>query len=274
MECSQSTADVNPPLFGSRLIIIYEHEYSFIHNHQASKLHHSLIQNFKTVHLNQQSIRKSTFTTTSPQTPTMPIRVALIGLSPSSWASTAHLPYLTSTTSYKIVAVCNTSITSAQTAIKDHDLPSGTKAYGSVQDLAADASTYDLVVCTVRVDRHYDAIKPVLEKGKDVYVEWPMASNLRQAEELSALAREKGVRTMVGLQGRRGPPTQTVKEIVASGRIGKVLSSTLVADAFNGGPVEEEKARIMLDRKTGGNVLTVHFGHCKSASECFESAGR
>ncbi|KAI9722729.1 MAG: hypothetical protein M1812_001660 [Candelaria pacifica] len=190
-----------------------------------------------------------------------PIRVALIGLSPTGWASSAHIPYLTNNTSYELTAVCNTSVSSAETAIKHHNLPTSTKAYGSAQELAADASKYDLVVCTIRVDRHYDAIKPLIQAGKDVFVEWPLAHNLAQAEELRDLAREKGVKTMVGLQGRRGPPVQTVKGILESGRIGKVLSSTLVADAYNGGAVEMQGARIMLDREIGGNILTIHFGH-------------
>ncbi|KAI9770337.1 MAG: transcription regulator gal80 [Candelina submexicana] len=192
-----------------------------------------------------------------------PIRVALIGLSPSSWASAAHIPYLTqpSNTTYNLVAICNSSISSAQAAIKHHNLPSSTKAYGSVHDLVADDSSFDLAVCTVRVDSHYDVIKPLLEAGKDVFSEWPLAKNLAQAEELRDLAKEKGVRTMVGLQGRRGPPVQTIKRILESGRIGRVLSSTLVADAFNGGAVEIEKARFMLDRENGGGILTIHFAH-------------
>lgn len=38
---------------------------------------------------------------------------------------------------------------------------------------------------------HYDTIKPSLLKGKDVYCEWPLASNVEHAEELYALAKEK-----------------------------------------------------------------------------------
>lgn len=192
-----------------------------------------------------------------------PIRVGLVGLSPNSWASASHMPYLTSTPNYNIVAVCNSSVASAQASIKSHNLPSDVKAYGSSTELAADPSV-DLVVCTVRVDRHLDVVKPAIEAAKDVFVEWPLGANLEQAEEMAALAKGKGVKTMVGLQGRRGPPIQTIAELVRSGRIGKVLSTSILADAVNGGPVGPEKARVMADKKIGANILTVHFGHCES----------
>lgn len=71
-----------------------------------------------------------------------PIRVGIIGLSAgakTSWASTAHLPYLqTSRGKYAIVALCNSSVSAAQSAIKAYGLPDSTKAYGDPKDLASD----------------------------------------------------------------------------------------------------------------------------------------
>ena len=71
-----------------------------------------------------------------------PIRVGIIGLSTSaktSWASSAHLPYLkASGGKYTITALCNTSIDSAKAAIQSYDMPNTTKAYGDAKDLAAD----------------------------------------------------------------------------------------------------------------------------------------
>lgn len=50
---------------------------------------------------------------------------------------------------------------------------------------------------------HYDLAKPALLAGKDVFLEWPLASNLLQAEELIAIAKSKGSRVIVGLQERK-----------------------------------------------------------------------
>jgi predicted dehydrogenase len=54
-----------------------------------------------------------------------------------------------------------------------------------------------------------------------------LARNLKEAEELTALAKEKGVRTMVGLQARQSPSILKAKEIVASGKLGKILGTTM-----------------------------------------------
>jgi predicted dehydrogenase len=77
----------------------------------------------------------------------------------------------------------------------------------------------DLVVCSVRVDRHYKLVKPALEKGKAVFVEWPLASNLKDAEEMAAIAEKSGSKTIVGLQGRMSPQVQMVRQLIEQGRM-------------------------------------------------------
>ena len=89
-----------------------------------------------------------------------PIRVALIGLSASaktSWASSAHLPYLFSSPQspnhgkYVLTALCNSSVTAAENAIRHYGLDPTTKAYGRPEDVANDADV-DMVICSTRVD--------------------------------------------------------------------------------------------------------------------------
>jgi predicted dehydrogenase len=63
-----------------------------------------------------------------------PIRIGFLGLSPGQWAATAHLPYLQSVKSkFEIVAVCNSSVESAQASIKALKLSETTRAYGNPQ---------------------------------------------------------------------------------------------------------------------------------------------
>ena len=161
------------------------------------------------------------------------IRVGFIGLSASgSWAAGSHYPYLKDSTKFRIVALCNSSKEAAQAAKEKYNLPATTKTYDSPADLAADPDI-DLVVCSVRVDKHYETLKPCVEAGKDCFVEWPLASNLQDAQELARLSKEKGCRTMVGLQARQSPVVKTVKNLVDSGKVGKVLSSTVVSVSPN-----------------------------------------
>lgn len=197
-----------------------------------------------------------------------PIRVGFIGLSATgSWASSAHLPYLKSTSKYRITALLNSSVASAEAAIAAHGLdPSTTKAYGTPADLAA-AGDVDLVVCSVRVDKHFALLRPILENPKSavkaVYCEWPLGANLAEAEELAELARARGVRTLIGLQGRKAPIALKVKELLDAGRIGEVLSVDVTGSAYNFGAEDWEGVKYLNDRKTGGNMVTVHFSHCR-----------
>ena len=190
-----------------------------------------------------------------------PIRIGFIGLSASGrWASDAHLPYLRDSPKYTITALCNSSVEAAHAAIKAHNLPSSTKAYASPQDLANDPDI-DLVVCSVRVDRHYDAVIPALEAGKDCFCEWPLGKNLEEGKELAALAKKKGVKTIVGLQAGQSPIVKKVKDLVDGGRIGKVLSVTYVAAAWNMGAVEVDNLAYINHKEVGGNMVTIHFSH-------------
>ena len=52
---------------------------------------------------------------------------------------------------------------------------------------------------------HYGLTMPALKAKKDVFVEWPLGNDLAEAEELAALAKKQGVKTIVGLQARLNP---------------------------------------------------------------------
>ena len=96
------------------------------------------------------------------------------------------------------------------------------QAFDSVQALCA-SDTVDLVVCAVAVFSHYNLIKSAIEAGKDVYVEWPLGVSTEEAEELESMAKKKGVRTIVGLQGRVFHIQATVRDLIDSGQIGTPL---------------------------------------------------
>jgi predicted dehydrogenase len=198
-----------------------------------------------------------------------PIRVGLVGLStatnpmaPGAWAVLAHLPYLRSSPKYKIVALCNSTKQSAEKSIEYHKLGRSVKAYGSPEDLAKDPNV-DLVVISVIVMKHYALAKPVLVAGKDVFMEWPIAANTSEAAELTDLAKARGVRTIVGLQARADPLLLKMKELIDGGKIGRVMSSTVVGRFLVPVDVWPEDAIYYIDRKSGGNNLTISFGHCE-----------
>jgi predicted dehydrogenase len=193
-----------------------------------------------------------------------PIRVGFQGISadtPKCWANFAHLPYFQKSSDYKIVALCNSSIESGKRAVEFHKLDPSIKLYASPEELAADPEV-DMVVCSVNVAKHYNLIKPAILAGKLPVVEWPLASNVEQAEELTNLAKEKGLKTLVILQGRMSPVTKKVRQLIADGKVGDVLSVNL--DAVGGYHGEDPigvGGMYLSDRKVGGNMATIHFGH-------------
>ncbi|RYP68398.1 hypothetical protein DL771_006662 [Monosporascus sp. 5C6A] len=195
-----------------------------------------------------------------------PTGVGFIGLStetsfgPGSWGALAHLPAIRALKDYEIVAVANSTVESAQKAINFHGL-SGAKAYGNPADIAQDPRV-ELVVVSVNVGKHFMLVKPALENKKSVFVEWPLGASIAESEELAKLAAANGVETIVGVQARADPFIVKVKELVTSGKIGRILStsvlinsSSIPTDGFFPG------AEYFPDIKSGGNEFTIFFGH-------------
>ncbi|KAG8416383.1 hypothetical protein J3459_007814 [Metarhizium acridum] len=198
---------------------------------------------------------------------TQPIRVGLIGLSASAvtkWASAAHLPNFQNPAGrsrYRVTALCNSSVSAAEAAIQTYKLGPDTKAYGNPEDLAADPDV-DFVICNTRVDKHLETVLPSIKAGKDVYIEWPIASNTKEIRQLVDAGKASGTKVLVGLQGRWAAPVLKIKEILDGNSIGKVLSSEVRA---YGGTKDREILPVGLkyfaDGGVGGNPITIGFGH-------------
>lgn len=199
-----------------------------------------------------------------------PIRVGLIGLTtivpsgegytPGSWGL-AHLASLAGSPHYKIVALCNSTVEKAQKSIEHHKLDPTTKAYGSVNELVQDPDV-DLVVVSVHVDKHYDLVKPALQNKKSVFVEFPLAGSYRQVEELAELAKQPGVKTVVGAQARANLALRKVKELLKSGAIGDVISTSwtghLNIPTWSGLP---ESLKDFADLEGGPGRINIGLGH-------------
>ncbi|KAI0376698.1 NAD(P)-binding protein [Hypomontagnella monticulosa] len=194
-----------------------------------------------------------------------PIRVALIGLSSSaktSWAAQGHLPYLLSPrgkSHYKIVALLNSSVAAAEAAREYFALPSDVKAYGDPNELASDPDI-DLVTCCTRVDTHSLTTGPSIRAGKAVYIEWPLVENYEEAVALTGNKRLDN--SIIGLQGRVSPIVLKLKELLKSGRIGRVLSSDIrTYGNLLPRDVLPEGLSYFTDRPIGGNPITIAYGH-------------
>ncbi|TAQ88458.1 hypothetical protein B7494_g3241 [Chlorociboria aeruginascens] len=156
------------------------------------------------------------------------------------------------------------SIASAQKAIKTHSLPSNTKTYDNPTALAADPNV-DLIVVSVNVATHYDLAKPALEAGKDVFVEWPLGRNLKEAEELAEIARAKGGKTWIGLQARFNPGLKLLRSIIDSGKVGRIMASSLEARISNFETWASLKYKYFAQSGIGGDLVSIYGGHMTDA---------
>jgi predicted dehydrogenase len=101
-------------------------------------------------------------------------------------------------------------------------------AFDNHEELVAHPDV-DLVVVSVKVPYHRELVLAALEAGKAVFCEWPLGNGLAEAVEMADLARRKKVCTAVGLQARAAPVINRVRDLVAQGYVGKVLSTSVVA---------------------------------------------
>ncbi|KIW98238.1 uncharacterized protein Z519_01822 [Cladophialophora bantiana CBS 173.52] len=190
------------------------------------------------------------------------IRLGFIGLTatPTSWAPRAHLPYLVRSPYYEIYGIYNRTKETAKAAIKAHNLSPSIRIFSSLDELTADPNVDLVVVCT-RVDTHYQLARPVIEAGKNIFVEWPLGTNLEQALDLVSLAKVKGVATMIGLQGRMSLAIRKIKDLVESGTLGTIFSVSICGVATNLNVSMPEKYAYFADKRSGGNILTIRSLH-------------
>ncbi len=88
----------------------------------------------------------------------------------------------------------------------------------------------DAVVVATPVTSHYPIAKKLLENGKHVLVEKPMAASIAEAEELNELAQDRGLVLMAGHTFVFTAAVNKMKELISSGELGHIyyISTTRV----------------------------------------------
>jgi predicted dehydrogenase len=191
------------------------------------------------------------------------IRVGIVGVQPDrSWAALAHIPALQSLPEfYEITAVSTTRQESADAAAARYGIA---QAFSHHQALI-ESPDVDLVAVTVKVPHHYEIVSAALSAGKMVYCEWPLGNGLAEAEQLAAMANEKRVRNVIGLQARFAPPIAYAKDLVAQGFVGEVLSVSLVGTGLAWGEFTDPASAYSADVANGVTLLTIPLSHTVDA---------
>ncbi len=133
------------------------------------------------------------------------------------------------------------------------------KRYTDYDELLKDPEI-DAVHINSPVRDHAPQSLKALRAGKHVYTEWPLGANLQEAQEMADLARENGVLSMVGLQSRVAPVFLTLRDLIADGYVGDVLSVNL--NQISSGVLTRVSGRTwQRDNTLGATTLTIPFGH-------------
>jgi predicted dehydrogenase len=119
----------------------------------------------------------------------------------------------------------------------------------------------DLVTICVRVPFHHQLGMAALNAGKHLYCEWPLAATTEQAQQMRDLAVRNGVHHLVGLQARGAPAFNRVRDLVAEGYVGNVLSCTMIITTPVWGTEFTLDWAYMADRLSGNTLMTSPGGH-------------
>lgn len=138
------------------------------------------------------------------------------------WAARAHLPALKKLAAiYDLVAVCTTQMETARNAARHFDVP---HAFDNVEHMLEALPEIDVVCVSVRPVHHYKVVSAALRAGKHVYCEQPLGISTSEARAMTALAKQMGVRTVIGHQSHYEPATLRMAELVREGYIGRPLT--------------------------------------------------
>lgn len=127
-----------------------------------------------------------------------------------------HAPFISTHNGFNFNAIVERTNKIAQ-----QDYPE-IKSYNSVEELIADNSI-ELVIINTPNFTHYEYAKMALNAGKHILVEKPFTATVAQAKEVFELAKSVGKKALVYQNRRFDSGYNAVKNIIDSGRLGKLI---------------------------------------------------
>lgn len=127
-----------------------------------------------------------------------------------------HAPFISTHNGFNFTAIVERT-----NKIAHQDYPE-IKSYNSVEELIADDSI-ELVIINTPNFTHYEYAKMALNAGKHILVEKPFTATVAQAKEVFELAKSVGKKALVYQNRRFDSGYNAVKNIIDSGRLGKLI---------------------------------------------------
>jgi predicted dehydrogenase len=144
-----------------------------------------------------------------------PVRILILG---TGGMARNHAEAFAAIPGVTLVAGIDTRAEQLAAFQKAHNIPHG---FPSVQEAIA-WGEFDAVTNVTPDAAHYATTLPFLAAGKHVLCEKPLATNAKDAEEMTAAAAQAGVVNMVNLSYRNVPALQHAAQMVRDGAIGTI----------------------------------------------------
>jgi UDP-2-acetamido-3-amino-2,3-dideoxy-glucuronate N-acetyltransferase len=132
-------------------------------------------------------------------------------------------------------ALCDSDKTQEEACKKQYK---NVNFYQEFQQVLSDVSITAVALATPAAT-HYMLAKAALETGKDVFVEKPLAIDVKSGEELVEIARAKGRILMVGHILRYHPAIRKLQQLIQEGSLGKI--NYLYSNRLNIGKIRTEE---------------------------------
>lgn len=117
----------------------------------------------------------------------------------------------------KCVAAYNRTVAKAEKVAKKFDIPA---VYDDPKVLLNQEKLDFVDICT-DVDTHLPFVKMAAERGVDIVCQKPMASSLKEAQELLHICSHNGVKLFINENFRWQAPMRSLKKVLDSGEIGR-----------------------------------------------------
>jgi phthalate 4,5-cis-dihydrodiol dehydrogenase len=181
---------------------------------------------------------------------TAPLRLAILGL---GTAGRSLFPAIDGRDDVRLVAVAD-PLRAAREEVAERY---GARAVADVEALAA-MSDVDAVYIATPTDLHEQHVVALAASGKHVLCEKPMAIDLAGAARMNEATRKAGVIFQIGHSHSYDTPYTAMREIVASGRLGRVrLMNSMYYTDWMFRPRRPEE----LDHRLGGGVTFRQGAH-------------
>ncbi|GAB0120336.1 Gfo/Idh/MocA family protein [Acidisoma sp. 7E03] len=144
-----------------------------------------------------------------------PINVALVGL---GWWGRKIAVTLQDNPLIRIARAVEVNATAAESFKAAHSIPASARLEDALSDPAIDA-----VLLITPHNLHEEQIAAVVQAGKHVFCEKPLALTRAGAERAVALCREAGVVLGMGHERRFEPPIAEMLALAAEGKLGRLL---------------------------------------------------